>query len=296
MSSIIRSVYYYKVFNPDGSLPFHKKLQKICELPEADREYTHQDVTVNVQVTKTGDGDTLVLSGVVRLLRYLAPSVGLKGSNSSKPIDLEDDEGVNEKTHFVYMPSKNVIAVEYNHYGPKVGLLFKIVNELYRSNFDNESKRNSYIYITNGDGLAKISHTKAVKKVQLEYVNEPLDIDNSTPIVAAYRNALSIGDTQAVEITLKPALNSRNPIMTGAEFIKNIVASKTDKNTDINGFAKLKVTYEGESGGTEVIDLIKDKLTKEFTAIPIKAGTKEIDSDSLLSSIYEDVSDREFNI
>ncbi len=296
MPSIVRTVYYYKVFNPDGSIPFYKKLQKICQLPELEREYTHQDVTVNIQIT-TGEHDgEMVLSGVVRLLRYLAPSVGLRGTNMSKPIQLEIDEGVNEKTHFVYAPSKNVIAVEYNHYGPKVGLLFKIVNELYRANFDTESKKNSYIYITNGNGLRRISDSKAVKKIHLEYVNQTLDSGNHTPLAQAYMNALSIGNTQAAEIILKPEPHSRNPIMTGAEFVKSIISNRTNSSTDINEFEKLKVTFENETGTTEVIDLIKDKLSKDFNAIPLQDGTKEINSDYLLSAMYDDIADREFRI
>jgi len=297
MPTHTRTIYYYKVFNPDGSLSFNRKLKKICELTETDREYTHQDVTVNIQITKTGTGDDETLSGVVRLLRYLAPSVGLRGSNSSKPIELGDDEGVNEKTHFVYIPAKNVIAVEYNHYGPKVGLLFKIVNELYRSNFDSESKKNSYIYITNGDGLTKIAKSPGIRKVHLEYVQEMLDTDKeSTPLMSAYRNALNVGDTQSVEMILKPQKNSRNAIMSGVEFIKNILPGNDNKGSDLSGFNKLEVTYEDETGGTGIINLIQDKLSRDFTAIHVKEGTKEINSDYLLSSIHEDLKERQFKI
>ncbi len=297
MSNITRTVYYYKIFNPDGSLSFNRKIQKICELPEVDREYTHQDVTVNIQVAASGTGNDLVLSGVVRLLRYVAPSVGLRGTNSSKPIELEDDEGVNEKTHFVYIPSKNVIAVEYNHYGPKVGLLFKVVNELYRSNFDSKSVNNSYIYITNSDGLTKISNSHGIRKVHLEYVEEPLDTaQDTTPLMAAYRNALSVGDTQSVEMILKPRQNSRDRIMSGVEFIKNLIPHGGSSSSDLSGFKKLKVTYENETGGTDVLDLIQDKLSRDFSAIQVKEGTKEINSDYLLSSMYDDLADRNFKL
>lgn len=286
---LVRSVYYYRTFAPEGSIAFDKKLEKVYLLSEATREYEHQEVTVNVSIfSKQTIHGKEVIAGIVRLLRYIAPSVGERGTNSSHPILLKDDEGVNEKTHFVYTPHNHVLAVEYNHHGPKVELLFKLVNQLYRENFDAGSKNNSYMYIAGGDAIRRLENAVGVRQIQFEYVDEPSPTKESLPLLAAGREALAIG-AHSFEMTLKPERGSKDFIMTPKAFLRKFLPALA-----AGGYKKMKVKIiENETGGVEEIDLVKDKLVKDFSAVILSDGTKEINSRLLLESMMNDIADRE---
>lgn len=152
-----KSIYFYRIYDKDTK--FIHKLRKVCTLQEGEREYKHKDVTLNIRSQQIEINDQQIITGTIRLLRDTAPSIGTLGTNQSKPISLKENEGVNEKTHFTIMTldnEKSYIAMEYNHYGPKISLLFNLVNDLFAKEFDSDSEKNSYIYLTKRGALLRI--------------------------------------------------------------------------------------------------------------------------------------------
>lgn len=288
-------IYFYKVYDKD--IKFAHKLRKICSLPEAKREYKHKDVHVNVQTHTLTTGEQNYIAGTIRFLRGTASSIGSIGTNKSEPIPLKEGQGVNEKTHFVLKApedSDSYIAVEYNHYGPKVSHVFNLINKLYADIFDDECENNSYIYLAKRGGISKVKKSEEIKRVHFEIIEEPTrSISALNPIQSAFNNAFKIGDVQTVEVFLKAKKNSRGSIMRGVEFMKNILPNSTG---DINDYTKLKVDFISDIGGLETVDLIKDKLVKQITVLPISRGTKEVNSQKLLSDILEDVKERDFSL
>lgn len=287
-----RAAYYYHVFTPDGADNFAKKLRKVCSLPEREREYEYQDATVNISIRSEDfviDGKHIV-TGVVRILRYVAPSIGERGTNDSHPIHLEENQGVNEKTHFAYSPDSNTLTVEYNHYGPKIGLLLKIVNELYRQNFDEASKDNSYIYVSAKSAWRKLADSGGVRTVMFEYADVTSQaLATDSPYSVAVRDLLSKGTPQTAQITLKPEKGSRGSIMSVREFVDKF---KAGLNSGQLSKLKAKVITENETGSTDEIDFIKDKLAKDFSVVIMSEGTKEINSTFLLEAMATDLAER----
>lgn len=289
--SLKRTVYYYKVFTPANSESFDKKIRKVCSLGVADREFAHLEVTLNIDTQMILIEDTSVLTGIVHLSRNDAPSIRRVGTTTSEPIPLEDDQAIDEKTHFVFLPESGILAVEYNHHGPKVRLILKIVNELYAVKFDKDSQDSSFMYLSAGDGWRRIADSGGIKYVMFEYMNvTPQTMPEEAPYREAVKDLLSTGTPQTAQIILKAEKNSRDIIMSIKEFI-----SKFRKGLNDGQFNKFKVKIEeNETGGTETIDLIKDKLVKDFSVVPLAEGTKEINSAFLLESMAQDIADRTF--
>jgi len=289
--SFKRTAYYYRVFAPDGAEVFARKLRKVCSLTEREREFEHDDTTVNISIANdiTIDGKN-VITGVVRILRYVAPSIGERGTLSSHPIDLGEGEGVNEKTHFAYDPATDALAVEYNHYGPKVGLLIKLVNELYKTHYDEDSKDNSYIYISAKSAWKKLGQAAGVRTVTFEYADLTSKSEKDLlPYKTATDDLLSSGVPHSAQITLKPEKGTKGVMMSIKEF------SDTFKRALTGGQLtklKAKIVHDNETGSVEEIDFVKDKLVADFSVVLLSPGTKEINSSFFLEAMAQDLIER----
>ena len=289
--SFKRTAYYYRIFTPDGSEEFAHKLRKVCSLSENEREFEHDDTTVNISIAAdlTIDGKKTV-TGIIRILRYVAPSIGERGTLNSHPIKLDEDQGVNEKTHFVYLPDAHALAVEYNHYGPKIGLLVKLVNELYVKHFDEHAKDSSYIYISAKNAWEKLEDADGIRTVTFEYADLTSKADKDMlPYGTAAHDLLSSGVPHVAQITLKPEKGAKGIMMSIKEFSDKFKKSLT--NGQLTKL-KAKVVHEGETGSVEEIDFVKDKLVADFSVVLLTPGTKEINSSFLLEAMTQDIIER----
>lgn len=286
-----RTAYYYRVFTPEDSEDFAYKLRKVCLLSEREREFEQDETTVNITTASdiTIDGKRVVV-GVVRILRYIAPSIGERGTLNSHPIELDEDQGVNEKTHFAFVPDTNALAVEYNHYGPKVGLLIKLVNELYKEHFDERSPDTTYIYISAKSAWKKLQDSTGVRTVTFEYADLTSKAEKDMlPYKTATQDLLSSGVPHIAQITLKPEKGSKDIMMSIREFTDKFKQALT--NGQLTKL-KAKVVHEGQTGSVEEIDFVKDKLVADFSVVLLSPGTKEINTSFLLEAMAQDIIER----
>ncbi|MDB5177677.1 MAG: hypothetical protein JWO61_60 [Candidatus Saccharibacteria bacterium] len=281
---------------PDGGLSFYEKLKHVHDLDEGQREFDcGNGNTCNFWYTRAQDG---MVTGTVELIRYVSPSIRTRGTNHSLTVDLENNQGVNEKTHFIYNPSNGVLAFEYNHYGPKIGLLYRIVNQLFREDFDNGSPllpRSSFAYVSANTALGRLESSYGVRTVQVRYASPNLSggDDADSTLSQSINNVRQFGNASVLDVIFKGEPRSRGVLMTAREFLTRFLPHG---DQSLQNFEKLEVkVQQSETGGVELIDLFKDKLLSEVSAIKLHDHSRELDSNDLLQKMLRDMEDRDFN-
>jgi len=297
ITTIERRLEYFNVtaFPRGDNGLFGEKLKAIIDNVEpSDREYPYHATSVNislvpVKATKEDAKDSTdepeYIRGYVQQLRTTAPSKRRMGTNTSSPIQLNDDEGIDEKTHFVYCPKTSVICVEYNYHGPKIGLLIGVVNGLYKEKIDKKAVRNSHEYIQTKKAVDKIIQKKRVKSVTAKLIDPKTtgNMSGELDLPDVFKEFKAPEHT-VVEVTLKSDVKG-GFALTGDAFKSLFLRNKQD----VNLYGKLKVVAEDDETGKPVeYDLIKDKLNDDIK-VALVAGTKEVDTNSILPIMEEHV-------
>jgi hypothetical protein len=292
MSTETRKIYYYKINRPNNAKDFDEKLRQICQLEEGHREVVCNNVSVNVKIH---EDEPDLIAASIRLLRNSAPTIGRVGTNDSRQIEMEDAEGVNEQTHFVYQKSTRILAIEHNSHGPKIALIVKAINMIYKGQIDPQAKKNYYEMIVDHTALDRVQAAYGIKMVttQLSTGEDVTAIQNSVSLPAAYRSAIGLGDTQEVEIILKPKAYSKALIMRFGQFMSDILWGNP---TNISKYKKLKVKVQtNETGGVEEINLLDDFMVNEVNVIKLNERSRAIDSQDMILKLKANLVNRGFN-
>lgn len=286
MSGSSRSVtaHYFRVTSPDGDTAFATKLRKVFLLTESDREHNIANADMNIR-QRSVEGFDDFICGTVRLLRFVAPSKGKRGTNDTTPIDLLDDEGINEMTHFVYWPDGQVIAIEYNHHGPKVTHILKIVNDLYKQHYDEDAQRSGVDFLPANEARRILDGAIGVRKATFEIQNVRTKDRSAMPFGDAIKDIAQGTETQTVIITLAPEKHGKSWIMQPRQAIQKLLGYET-------AISKLTMDVVDEDEHVQTIDFVKDQVMRDFNVPVLTIGTKEINTDVFLSLMSQDMQSR----
>lgn len=285
-----RRVEYFKITAQDGDNGlFGDKLRQLnSELSAQDREYQHFDSSVNFSL-KEDKGQLMRV--VVYQSRSTAPSKRKMGATITTPVELDVDEGIDEKTHFIYCPERSYICIEYNYHGPKLPLIVRMINKLYSKHIDKNAERSGYSYIQAGNAVDMVmNHTERVKSVQAKLVNpRTLAPMNEQPDLPDVFESFKPPKETVVEVKIKAS--QRGATAMSVNKFKSFILRN---ESDLQYYDTLKVEAVDETGKTVPYDLIKDKMSDSIT-VPYSDGTKEINSDVIFSKmniLFEDMKSR----
>lgn len=277
MATSKRKIYYYAAKADEEA--FSEMLKKVGQLSIEERVYTHDDQQVLVHLTRSSD----TLGGIITILREDGlPTIGKRNSLDSRDLELLEEEGILEASHFVVVPGSEVVAFEYNHYGPKIGLFFQAVNTLFRDNFDEESPGADWAYISRGDGLRRAVNSLGIKAINFSVTNLQLGEDlggvNST-----LAKLSELGEWKTAALELKSDREGKM-IMTPQELKQKFFPHG---ERDLQNYEKCKLKVLSSTGGIEEIDLFRDKVAYSINALRMSPG-RRVDTTDLLAKMQED--------
>jgi hypothetical protein len=284
ITTIKRTLNYFNITAfPGGDKGlFGEKLKTLCESLDAlERETDYRGRGVRFDIESVSDNG--IIKGTFQQLRENAPSIRKAGQENSKPILLEDDEGVNEKTHFMYDPVTSRICVENNYHGPKIGLMVNVINSMYKTHVDNKERRNSFEFIQTKKAIKKIKELYNVRSVVARYT-DPYSVDISPDSKEApdVFKEFSAPQHSRLEIKLTSTVKG-GVVMKTVEFFNKFL--KEEKQLQL--YEKLQVNVEDdETGKPRVFDLVKDQLHEEIIA-PLTQGTREVNSTAIFEIMEE---------
>ena len=284
-----RKIYFYRSYigSDDSGYPLafdpSPALRVIDTLPFTDThngryESDSDDGVLCVITTPTGLNKTLRFC---RIRRSGLPQLEQQGNISE--LQIAANAGLLEPIHIVFFP-KNIIGVEYNHYGPRL------------------SRLAPYLYTKSNYAIPKVSFNPILRRDIAEQLDQLVDIRLlELQILPSYTNIV-----RQIDDSLADALESNGRITDSPDVLKIVAKSSRQgretsvdklisplKNLSLRGDLRENATHfkvRGKRKDTrrvETIDLLKDHLisTKRITCVTDRG--RALRYDSAFQAIHE---------
>lgn len=284
MPSVDRRIEYYQISNSKGvdNGSYGNKLTELCtQLQILQREFPYNGTSVNFEILNTAQNGEL--TGVFTQNRTTAPTKRRKGSIKTTSVDLQSEEGICEKTYFIYDPNTSLMAVEYNYHGPKIGLMIHGINKLYKKEIDSSATRSTYVFVRGDDSVAKVSQHHRVRAV-VARLHDPATMGETKESLDFPEACKQFAPPPGGQIDIKVKSKFRaTPVYSMSEFLKKYLR----KESDLNYYEKFNVEVEDDQTGKPIAyDLLKDKLQDKIVVMLVD-GTNELDQSDIIVKMTE---------
>ncbi len=220
--------------------------------------------------------------------RGARPSVEKKGTGEIHPIaQLGPDDGIVEITHFILYPADKVLAIEYNHHGPRAATLATYI----------ENKASGLLhhvdlpYVTNRDFQTRIRQMDP-NGIRAFHLRMPVDriyqikeVDGD--IFEAIASAKKFGESEEVELIWRPKKRSRKnmPIIDRLKNIGKAMGSAEKEREDL--FTHLRVTARDvDTGRMKEFDLLEEQLVSTVH-VAKETNDREVETSAMFKKIDE---------
>lgn len=287
MDTITRQIYFFKV--QAQNCTFNDILDEISSLP------------IEEQGTEEDPNHWLFSEIDIRKGVYYGKICEWRGTDfpytatidelQIQPLKLPKKDGLVEVTHFVYFPEYKILALEYNHQGPRVASLAKHVNSKINNIGAENPKFADFIPLFDPDTLQQLARVKEVRMISMMVPKKHIDsvIDLDPNLHNAFKSAARVGELEEVEIILRPAPRGRSPIFSKKE-VGKLVGQLQDfgkKHHFGDVFDNFKIKgLDSASGKYREFDMLKDKCISEVRTVKQNSG-RAVDSDDLFEGILE---------
>ncbi len=254
-------------FDVSTGLSAHVRKERCREFAEStdeDRLAIEYDAKAYCATDLVWHGQDRILVGTFwRVRREQLPSK-LRGFTVS-PLGINDDEDLGEATSFAYKPSLDVALIQYNHQGPRHGVLKEY---LYQAGFTET------ITITprpTEDAMDRLESASLVRKLEFSLAREDAALDALRRVGGAVNDALdAMEDVEGTTISVTISMGRSRGSLSGRA--KELVEALSHGRL---GIQKLKATVkQQEDHVNEILDLLGGRLVTELT---VPTVNREID-------------------
>lgn len=198
-------------------------------------------------------------------------------------LELEENACLFEPVHFVLFRT-SVLAIEYNHYGPRPSTLKRYLQEKGNS----ELERVELLPILRHDVANLLRQAGVVTlfeiAIQRDGINqvEELDSDLHSALNAAARTC---SRAEQIEIVLRPKPHKRDSI--NLRFL-NRIAQWISRPDNVHICKKLKIKAISDvTSRTAEYDLLSEKIVSKKTVAKENERYKRVDSEAMFRAIHE---------
>lgn len=291
-STLERKIYFYRAnigkketgeplpFDPTGALA------TINQLPFTDthgRYLVGSDGEVTCGWIDNNGTFPRMRFGLIR--RTGLPQIEQYGNLSD--LNIAADAGLVEPTHVVFFPD-NIVGVDFNYHGPRVSRLGTYLGiKGGKQNFNG-----TFDPLLRNDVASQLDRLSDVRlfdlKVKASYAAHLKQADQD--LGAAFESALRVGDTDDLEIIIRPAKLGRHSMKERLINIAKALSGFGDFRSEAAKFV-IKGTCQ-DSSRVESIDLLRDHLIKKKQIIRIGERSRALDMNSAygaISTAYEEL-------
>lgn len=184
---------------------------------------------------------------------------GRDGSDEAEDYTLEDGRKPLEITHFIFIPEHHVLAVEYNHHGPKHSHFITYVNVL-----QNQARLSQIYYIADTiyhpDALEIIKGAKEIKMIELTTSRTNIPSGNGLQrLRSSFEALMNIGKPGKITLSLRAGRGQS--VMSGAE-LAELLTDANGEQADLDS-ARARVIME-EGVAPQVINLLQSKIDSKI--------------------------------
>ena len=266
------------------SRTFEETCAAIMNLTSEDRNYT---------IPQAGPEEFIRLTSFEKqgdcyqgyFARYRSGNIvtGRDGSDEAEDYVLADGRKPLEITHFIYIPEHYILAIEYNHHGPKHTHFINYINAL-----QNKARLTFSRYIADTiyhpDALEIIKGAKEIKMVELTTSRMSIPTGKGlTKITNSFKALANIGRPGKLTISLRA--DRGRSVMSGEE-LASLLTDEKGEQAELES-ARARVVLE-EGVAPQVINLIQNKIDSK---IKIPSGEVVSSSELIFESIWKVYSD-----
>jgi hypothetical protein len=221
------------------------------------------------------------------------PSKVRAGDKKPESLGLKQEERLAELTHFVYFEKFKIMAIEYNHTGPRASSLEQYINDVINSKL----KERGVVYINpllNKNFYETLNKIKEVKMLDMRVSNDPAfelaGLDET--LMSTLRNARKIGQTRDVEIILRPKKRSGDSILLKDDSLLKSFKRLFRNQPPSQTFDKLEIQANTiNNDQVEIFNFLKDKIESEIKVVKLDRS-RRVDSGDIFNKIIESFNSR----
>ncbi|MCY4047465.1 MAG: hypothetical protein OXF42_05080 [Candidatus Dadabacteria bacterium] len=218
-----------------------------------------------------------MIRGVVKKFRRQdIPSIGKLNEIKERSIELQREEAIVEKTHFLYNSSMNVLLYQSNFYGTNVKYFGEYLSHLI-------GRTVSFNPVIVPDAYKKILDSNLKLKRFIVKIARPTNISmlkNPSNSIVWDESMKLLDESTASNLTLTIAGDKREGVYISETFKEKIIRMMPLFGQKDGG----KVTLIDKEGAEQVIDLIADRLSVKFD---VEMDGKYPVSDTLFKSMAQ---------
>lgn len=282
MAAVRRSFYYYDIQTSDPS--FVSRIMDILQLNENARgSFTQGGQQMLFEAAQRDN----VWCGYATLLREDArPELGRRNSAVGTPINMGNNDGILERSHFVFSPRHSVLLFEYNTFGPRATAFLRCMDNLYQTHCNEQAPDVEWSYVPRGDALERIRRGQTIASVS--FSTKPVTFarpqGGDTSIGSLLDDASELANPKKVGIALLG--DKKRPVMTITDFFGKILG-----NHQPSDYEKLEVKVVNQSGYIDTIDLVKDHVHSSLSFIGMD-NTRRINTEEAYTRMIHELQER----
>lgn len=184
---------------------------------------------------------------------------GRDNSDDAEDYTLADGRKPIEITHFIYIPAHYLLAVEYNHHGPKYSHFVNYVNALQRFAHLEQIR---YIADTvyHPDALSIIRKAKEIKTIELTAARVNIPTGSGLKrLRQAFESLANIGRPGKLTLTLTAGRG--DSVMSGDD-LADLLTDADGNHADLDG-AKVRAVLE-EGMAPQLVNLLQNKIDSKI--------------------------------
>lgn len=280
-----RKILFFKLRVKDDEIEsqvrsFEETCTEIKKLPHDSRNYT---------IPQAGPEEYIRLMSFEKrggcyqghFARYRSGNIvtGRDGTDDAEDYTLEDGRKPLEITHFIYIPDNHILAVEYNHHGPKYSHFITYVNVL------QANARLSQIYyiadtIYHPDALEIIRDAKEVKMFELSTARAHMPTGKGLKwIKSAFNTLATVGMSGKLVVSMRA--DRGQSVMSGAD-LATLLTDDDGRQAELES-ARARVVME-DGLAPQIVNLLQNKIDSKIT---IPSGEVVSSSEVIFDSIWK---------
>jgi hypothetical protein len=288
MRVVEKKIHFMKV--DSGDVAFEDVLLAVDQLPDAQLYYTTDEYGNGICLKELKVKNDIYMGVMTRVRMDELPSVATTGRRDTEQLKIAENQGLAETTHFVYFSQSKLLAIEYNHYGPRASAIRSYMISKYNPDHG-EPLPLLFEYILDEETLQLLADGNEVRLLTISvpkmYLASLAGEDEN--IYEAFENATHFAEGGEVEILMRMPTNRKSPDY--ATTRQNLLAKTRALASMAPGtFTKLRAKVKPPKGRTVSVDLLENRFVARI-GVESKSRTNDLDSLSLfhaMTSAYQE--------
>jgi hypothetical protein len=201
------------------------------------------------------------------------------------PLPISQKAGIAESIHVIFFED-GIVGAEFNFYGPRIGRLSRYLQRQceFCPSF-------TFVPLLRLDAAEALRRMRSISMLKLRiipsYISAIESADDS--LANSFRAAFQVGESEEVELVLRPRPHSRTSLSERMLFTVRQLAERDDIKDGSKEFVVRG--YDEDLGKSDTVDILKEQLQTTKKVVCVDDRTRALDATSAYTAIEEAFND-----